>query len=221
MPSRESTEKYLLSYLTIRKAIGLLGMALPVVLAVGSTISGCEVLQDTISHYYYTTMGDLLVGLLSATAIFLITYKGYDNDHVYTNLAGVFALGIAFLPTSNIADGTCALFTIPANELRQTAHLVSAGAFFLVLAYISFFLFVRSGHRVTHEKRKRNLVYRSCGVIMVAMVLGIAVYYWAFSDAFRMQWRPLRPVFWMESIALWAFGISWLVKGETILKDKS
>jgi hypothetical protein len=221
MPSREPTEKYLLSYLTIRKAIGLLGIALPVVLAVGSTISNCTELKDTISHYYYTTMGDLLVGLLSATAIFLITYKGYDNDNVYTNLAGVFALGIAFLPTSNISDGSCALFTIPTNELRQTAHLFFAGAFFLVLAYISFFLFVRSSHRVTPEKRKRNLVFRTCGIVMVAMVLGIILYYWGFSDESRQQWRQLRLVFWMESIALWAFGISWLVKGETILKDKS
>jgi hypothetical protein len=28
------------------------------------------------------------------------------------------------------------------------------------------------------------------------------------------------PIFWLESIAIWAFGFSWLTKGETILKDK-
>jgi len=27
------------------------------------------------------------------------------------------------------------------------------------------------------------------------------------------------PVFWLESLALWAFGISWFVKGETLWKD--
>jgi hypothetical protein len=159
--------------------------------------------------------------LLSATAIFLITYKGYDNDNVYTNLAGFFALGIAFLPTSNITDGACALFVLPSNELREQAHLLSAGAFFLTLAYISFFLFVRSKHHMTSEKRKRNLIYRSCGMVMVTMVVLICVYYWILPESFRQQWGRARPVFWLESIALWAFGISWLVKGETILKDKS
>ena len=31
--------------------------------------------------------------------------------------------------------------------------------------------------------------------------------------------QHLDPVFWLESIALWAFGISWITKGELILKD--
>lgn len=29
----------------------------------------------------------------------------------------------------------------------------------------------------------------------------------------------LDPVFWLESVAVWAFGWSWLIKGEAILKD--
>jgi hypothetical protein len=28
-------------------------------------------------------------------------------------------------------------------------------------------------------------------------------------------------IFWLEVIMLWAFGFSWLVKGETILRDKN
>jgi uncharacterized membrane protein len=32
--------------------------------------------------------------------------------------------------------------------------------------------------------------------------------------------QALNPVFWLESIAVVAFGVSWLVKGEAILKDK-
>jgi hypothetical protein len=56
---------------------------------------------------------------------------------------------------------------------------------------------------------------------MVTMVVLICVYYWILPESFRQQWGRARPVFWLESIALWAFGISWLVKGETILKDKS
>jgi hypothetical protein len=29
------------------------------------------------------------------------------------------------------------------------------------------------------------------------------------------------PVFWLETVALWAFGVSWFVKGETVFTDKT
>ena len=31
--------------------------------------------------------------------------------------------------------------------------------------------------------------------------------------------KVYKPVFWLEAIAVVAFGISWLTKGEAILKD--
>lgn len=31
--------------------------------------------------------------------------------------------------------------------------------------------------------------------------------------------KELNPVFWLETIALFSFGISWIVKGESFLKD--
>jgi hypothetical protein len=30
----------------------------------------------------------------------------------------------------------------------------------------------------------------------------------------------MKPVFWLEAFALWAFGVSWFVKGETLWKDE-
>ncbi len=33
------------------------------------------------------------------------------------------------------------------------------------------------------------------------------------------NFESFNPIFWLEAIALWAFGISWLTKGETILID--
>jgi hypothetical protein len=29
----------------------------------------------------------------------------------------------------------------------------------------------------------------------------------------------IKPIFWLESFVLWAFGFSWLIKGETLWKD--
>ena len=44
-------------------------------------------------------------------------------------------------------------------------------------------------------------------VIAAALVLGFHI----------KTLGPLtQPVFWLESLAIWAFGISWLVKGEAI-----
>lgn len=32
--------------------------------------------------------------------------------------------------------------------------------------------------------------------------------------------RGLHPAFWLQALAIWAFGVSWFIKGETIMKDK-
>jgi hypothetical protein len=51
---------------------------------------------------------------------------------------------------------------------------------------------------------------------MVACIVLIAVYSWFLSGT---PLSSLRPVFWLETFALWAFGTSWFIKGETLLKD--
>jgi hypothetical protein len=52
---------------------------------------------------------------------------------------------------------------------------------------------------------------------MVACIVLIGIY----SVFLRESWLSfLRPVFWLEALALWAFGASWFVKGETILQDR-
>jgi hypothetical protein len=32
--------------------------------------------------------------------------------------------------------------------------------------------------------------------------------------------KDWNPTFWLESIMIWAFGFAWLVKGETLWRDK-
>jgi hypothetical protein len=36
----------------------------------------------------------------------------------------------------------------------------------------------------------------------------------------QLKLEEYKPIFVLETIALWAFGVSWLVKGKFILKDK-
>src|SRR3989344_41314 len=101
MNSNEPNDYLVLSYLDLRKAIGVIGMALPFVLVFGKfSIQGGGI-QSSISSYYYTVMGDVFVGSLCAIAVFLGSYRGYTRtDSIAGNLACVFALGTALFPTA-------------------------------------------------------------------------------------------------------------------------
>lgn len=179
----------------------------------------CKSLQDTVSHYYFTVTGDLLVGILSAVALFLFAYKGYDrNDNLWTGLAGFFVLCVALFPTYNNSSDSCAIINLPNDEVRRVIHYLSAALFFLILAGISLFLFTKSSGTKTKEKQMRNKIYRVCGIVILLCIAAIGLYELSRGDS---QWSRYKPVFWLEWIALVAFGVSWLVKGEAFLEDGS
>jgi hypothetical protein len=92
----------LISFMTLRKAVGSLGIALPFVVWGGSFLFGnCDGIKPTISDYYYTNMREIFVGILCAISLFLFTYKGYSKlDNWSANVAAIFALGIALFPTT-------------------------------------------------------------------------------------------------------------------------
>lgn len=61
---------------------------------------------------------------------------------------------------------------------------------------------------MTPEKRRRNVLYRTCGGIMFAAILLMLPSNWA-----PDSWHTFLA---LETICVWAFGISWLVKGGLI-----
>jgi hypothetical protein len=104
-------------------------------------------------------------------------------------------------------------------------HLTFAALFFLTLIFFSLYLFTKTskdkkGHPVTPKKRQRNVIYIVCGVTMAVCILLIGIYQFLPESA-KSPLRPFDPIFWLETIAIIAFGVSWLVKGETILKDQA
>lgn len=67
----ESTRTLVVSYLGIRRAIGAIGLALPILLGpVGWLVFGIEI-QDNLSSYYHTALRDIFVGAMCAIGIFL------------------------------------------------------------------------------------------------------------------------------------------------------
>lgn len=226
----------LISYKTLRRLIGILGMALPLALIAGGFLQPGGGIQGSISAYYHTNMRDLFVGILFVVGLFLISYHGYDKeDNLVTNLSGLFAIGVALFPTvapkaavnvvTNTGGSTAGepplvrlgVFQL-APELSGTLHVLWALLFFILLAYNAYFLFTKTGDKKPGpQKLTRNAIYRTCGILIVASLLGI-VFYLVFLQ--KTVLRLYAPVLILETIALWAFGFSWFVKGETLFRDE-
>ena len=65
--------------------------------------------------------------------------------------------------------------------------------------------------RLDAQLQARNKVYVVCGIFMLVCIALVAIYGWFLQDT---AIASIKPVFWLESLALWAFGWSWFVKGE-------
>jgi Mn2+/Fe2+ NRAMP family transporter len=196
------------SYLALRKAVGWIGVLLPFVLMFGVLLTNKgEIIQESVSHYYYTNMRNVFVGAICAIALFLFFYSGYNKwDDWAGNLAGLFAVGVSWFPTTDVGPTT----------LIGKIHFICATLFFLILATFSLFLFTKKSMNPTPRKLTRNKIYIICGIAMIACLITILIYYnFTYDDESKSCF-----VFWAETIALIAFGISWLIKGGTLYKDK-
>jgi hypothetical protein len=216
---------FVISYLELRVGLGIVGFFLPFILISGAWLfSECGALQPSISHYYYTVMGSYFVGSLCAVAMFLFFYKGYEKkDAIVANIAGVLALIVAFFPTDPVDDSSCAYFVFVRPHHFNTIHYTAAALLFSSFAYFSLVLFTKSKPGLSDEENKkiRNSIYKICGTIIIACILLIGTY--NFLDNFN---KPLyqkisfyKPVLFLETIALVAFGTSWITKGEIFLRD--
>jgi uncharacterized membrane protein YoaK (UPF0700 family) len=201
------------SYYRLRRWIGILGMALPVILIIGGCVQNCMI-EGSISSYYYTGMKDFFIGLLFAVGLFLITYKGYQFvDDLVTNLCGIFALGIIAFPAS--AGGAsivqAGIFFIN-DDISKYIHLTCAALFFILLSVNSYFLFTKHGKKKLTEKRiRRNRIYKGCAIVMLLSIVCIAIYSMFLEKTVIAEFKP---VLVFETIALLAFGTSWLAKGK-------
>jgi hypothetical protein len=210
LPKPKDPGSMIISYLTLRKILGLLGISLVPVLILGSfLLDHTNQVQISVSAYYHTHMRNVLVGVLCGMSLFLLSYHGYEwKDSLASKLAGAFALGIAFFPTSQTDDKA---------DIISKLHYITSGIFFVILSYMSIFLFTKSSGHKTPEKKKRNRIYRTCGIIMIISVAGIPV---DGIKAIHDKIIFLKPTLILETLALTSFGISWLTKGEGLLPDK-
>jgi len=214
-----SSENDIRTFRRIRKAIGCLGIALPVVLCLLSLIPAFKTgIQDSISDYYYTNFRELLTGILCAVSLFLTRYRGtvnthfWKNDSLMTNITGFMALGVALIPPN---PGNCSakIYTLIPSCASWIGwlHYFFAGSFFLILANVSINVFTIGQADNKHlpvTYLNENYIYRICGYVMILSLLLVPVF-----DATHL-FRTSTLV--LETVMLFAFGISWLVKGRIL-----
>ncbi|MEQ0557612.1 DUF998 domain-containing protein [Amycolatopsis sp. NEAU-NG30] len=189
------------SYLFLRRAIGLIGLALPVVLILGKQLAQGGDLLGSLSAYYYTDLRDVLVGAMCAAGVFLLAYYGHDSiDNIASTVAGLGAIGLALFPTTPDHDVTAW------DRTAGVLHLTFAAVFFLALAYFCLRLFPHDGE----QPERFGVLYRVCGgVILACLVLITLAKYLGLTP-------DLHPALWLEAVAVEAFGVAWLVKGRSL-----
>ena len=211
----------------IRKLIGALGLALPFLLPLSEGM-----LLSSISHYYYLPLSSLIfIIILSSFGLFLISYKGYKidgktekiSDDLLTNIGGISALIVVFVPTCCLDSGSAVIDELCRSEnypllghgeaLKNTVHLVFAGIFLFSMGWMSKYKFTRG------EQPSKNNVYRWCGnLVWTAIGLLVILVIINFFDK-GFQITPY-DIFFLETLAIIPFGVSWLIKGEPMKSIK-
>ena len=195
-----------------RQLIGSIGLVMPLLLWLFAgwrpTVAQPWHVLSSISAYYYSGAVSAFAGMLVALALFLLSYKGYENkyyrrDRVAAIVAGCAALLVALFPTE-APDPSLVLpwWTPPMGFI----HFASAAVLFGSFIFFALFQFPKFSGKKTKslkwDKKVRNVIYRSCGVAMLICILWII---YALNTG--------APIFLPEALALEFFAISWLVKG--------
>ena len=219
---------------------GFTAIGLPLILAIG-TVIGAGCFRDSISHLYHTQfLGGVFVGLLFFIGGFMVAYTGDSwMESVGSTIAGLCAFGVALFPTAGSGcEGQASFLSrvfvevsqpppYPISEAAQDGqtyfnlfgqaseyHMPFAGVVFVYLGLFCLIVLRRvipdkhgTGAALIETIRRRNTLYFWCGVVILACV---AVLAWAGRPAW---WDAVNLTFWIEAVALWAFGLAWLAKG--------
>ena len=213
----DSAQPMVVSYIVVRRAVGILGLMLPILLGpVGWLIFGIEI-QDNMSSYYHTALRDIFVGTLCAIGIFMLCYRGHDWVENWTaNLSCLFALGVALFPLDADSD------PLHQRSIVGYLHSLFGGAFFLTLAFYSLVHFPASQTTDVEEEphlAQRNFVYRTSGIVILLSMLAMGTYLFLLPDQWKQISNQYNVLFWFEWIAVWAFAAAWLTKGRVIIAD--
>ncbi|MBI5417581.1 hypothetical protein HZA55_06500 [Candidatus Poribacteria bacterium] len=218
---KDKNDSMIISYINLRRLVGTFGILLPFICIIGGAIFTDIPVQRSISYYYHTNMRDFFVGLLFGVSMFLITYRGYEKiDNIIATASAIASLGIPTFPCllNNNLHQLVGIFQIE-SHMSNKIHLTCSSIFFFLLAINSIFLFTLSDKDkslFSRNKKIRNIIYVSCGVVILLSLASIAIFLLVLNQETIIQ---SKIILIFETIMLFAFSISWLIKGETLFKD--
>jgi hypothetical protein len=214
-PTDPEVSRYVRSYLIMRIFVGLLGVALPLVLVFGDGwgFDGDPFPRDSLSAYYYSGVRELFVGTLSATGVFLITYKVATRtlDNTLSILGGLAAAAVALFPTGRPDDASqlTPLQERWGEDVVEWIHYGAAGLFIGSLGVICVFFGIREGARAPREGKRSPKFWRyyhwSCAGVIVLAVAWMLVT--------KVAHGPSKALLIGEWVSVWAFAASWFMKG--------
>jgi hypothetical protein len=189
--------------------VGVLAVLLPPALLFGHQVVDEDAhLLGSVSAYYYTGMGSVFVGVLCALAVFFLSYQykplgQFKLDSWLSRIAAVAAAGVALFPTRSHIAGSS-----PGEAWVSAVHLSCAGVLLILLGFLAFARFsLTGGGAKTPQKRTRNKIYRTCGLVIAGALVLAGV-------TMRVDEPESWHAFmWLEVVCIEAFGFSWLVKG--------
>lgn len=231
--------QYFINYQAQRRIVGLIGLLLPFLLMFrGFAEFGLQI-PSSVSAYIYTDADVLLTAGLGAVGIFLLAYRGPDGeDWKHGTVAGIGALGVAIFQTDApallpeqarcfagvVTEGKAiihegcnpglGIMLAENTPLHFVLHFVCAGIFLLTLGCLALFRFTKSDKPKSEwsaSKHRSNRLYQICGIVIFLMIALVGLD-GLLDLATVLNWPSL--VFWLEAVAVWAFGIAWLVKGK-------
>lgn len=192
----------------LRCFIGGLGMALPVIVLILSLAFGYGFPDSISATYFIPSCVAPFMMILGSAGILLMCYRGYNIvDNLLNTAAGVFAWCVCLFPCA-AQSGNIGTFQITAS-VSDTIHMFSALLFFGILAYNSLFQFTKGVPEPTTNKKKRNIIFRICGIGMIASFILLPLTTYGIITLPHVVW-------WMEFFALQFFGVSWITKANCI-----
>lgn len=104
-------------------------------------------------------------------------------------------------------------------EYTGALHIGFAAVLFVFLAFYCFVIFPRvkadqviaGTTTLTAVKKRRNRLYFASGAVICLCILLLLVR--TIYGSGWIWWQDMNVTFWLESLALFAFGLSWMVKG--------
>jgi len=213
--SKEATKRLgpIFNHDQLRLIVGFVAFALPLLVKYKSSTA-----LTSISASYHTEAHDIFVGSLFVIATVFLAYNGHGSilESGISKLGALAAAGAAIYPT---ACDSCV------SDVKSYIHGIAAFILFASIVYFCFGPFSKSAkekmdkalrdgkQKAANEARDRLVVYWICGSVSgICMLIIVAANFLLPIETSR----ALQITYRGEYIAMWAFGLAWLVAGKII-----